>query len=156
MRFLLIFSFFFYSALLPVSSATEKPTNTLNVGIVDTVRILAEYPKAQKVLQEISKAEELLSLKVKNKRKELEDARSKNKTDTEIQMLAEQFKLEIEPEAKKLETESARKSKEIEDEVKKTIEAIAKSSSYDVVLSKQAVLYGGTDISNTVLNKLNK
>lgn len=155
MRFL---SFITLISLVFINSAiaeSSKP-NTLSVAVVDTVRILAEYPKAQKVLQEISAAEEALSLKVKNKRKELNDARSQDKTDTELQMLAEQFKLEIEPEAKRLEEESAKKSKEVEDEVKKTIDAIAKSSSYDVVLSKQAVLYGGIDISNTVLNKLKK
>jgi Skp family chaperone for outer membrane proteins len=69
-------------------------------------------------------------------------------------MMAEQMRLEIEPQARKLEDDTNKRSDEIENSIKLAIDAIAKESKYDVVMIKEAVLYGGTDISDAVLKKL--
>jgi outer membrane protein len=124
------------------------------VAVVDTSQILANYPKAQKVLKEIANSEKSLNKKIAAKRKQLKDARGKNKTETELQMIAQQIKTELEPEAKKLEAESKAKTEEIELDVKSVIKKVAKEKDYQLVLVKDAVLYGGDDISKEVLGKL--
>ena len=126
------------------------------VAVIDSVQIMQEYSEARKVLDEIKKAEETLKSKISSKRKEIKQARDANKTETEMQMLAEKFKMEIEPEAKKLEESSKLKTKKVEEDVKKAIEQVAKENKYDVVLLKQAVLYGAKDVSAQVLQKLEK
>jgi outer membrane protein len=138
-----------YSSL-PALSAESS----FKVGTINTNKILQEHPQAQKLLQDLTKAEQDLNKKVLAKKQEIIKAKEQNKTETEIQMLAEQMRLEIEPEAKKLEAESNKKSEEIEKQIEAAISAVSKSSKYDVVLVKEAVLYGGVDITDEVIKKV--
>ena len=128
--------------------------SSFKVGTINTNKILQEHPQAQKLLQDLTKAEQDLNKKVLAKKQEIIKAKEQNKTETEIQMLAEQMRLEIEPEAKKLEAESNKKSEEIEKQIEAAISAVSKSSKYDVVLVKEAVLYGGVDITDEVIKKV--
>lgn len=132
-----------------VNAETSK-----KVAIVDTKLILKKYSKAQKVLADIAKAEEKLRKKLHAKRQQLQEARAAKKTETEIQLLTQQIKNELEPEATKLEKDSAAKSKAIEDEVKASIEKIKRKNKYMIVMIKDAVLFGGVDITDEVLKSL--
>ena len=136
--------------LLPVGA------EGLKVATVNSAKIIQSYPAAQNLLQDIAKAESDINKKIQAKREKIVQAKEQNKTQTELQMLAEQMRLEIEPEAKKLEEESAKKSKNIEEKIKSTIKSVAEAGKYDLVLVEEAVLYGGNDISDEVLKKLGK
>jgi len=130
------------------------PVSALKVAIVDSNRVLQEYSVAQKMLQDLAKAEADLNKKIADKKALIEQAKTTKKTETEIQMLAEQMRLEIEPEARKLEDDTNKKSDEIEANIKAAIEAVAKEGKYDAVMIKEAVLFGGIDVSDEVLKKL--
>ena len=130
------------------------PVSALKVAIVDSNRVLQEYSVAQKMLQDLAKAEADLNKKIADKKALIEQAKTAKKTETEIQMLAEQMRLEIEPEARKLEDDTNKKSDEIEANIKAAIEAVAKEGKYDAVMIKEAVLFGGIDVSDEVLKKL--
>jgi Skp family chaperone for outer membrane proteins len=130
------------------------PVSALKVAIVDSNRVLQEYSVAQKMLQDLAKAEADLNKKIAEKKALIEQAKTAKKTETEIQMLAEQMRLEIEPEARKLEDDTNKKSDEIEANIKAAIEAVAKEGKYDAVMIKEAVLFGGIDVSDEVLKKL--
>lgn len=130
------------------------PVSALKVAIVDSNRVLQEYSVAQKMLQDLAKAEADLNKKIADKKALIEQAKTAKKTETEIQMLAEQMRLEIEPEARKLEDDTNKKSDEIEANIKLAIEAVAKEGKYDAVMIKEAVLFGGVDVSDEVLKKL--
>ncbi len=127
----------------------------IKVATIHPNKIIQSYPKAQKLMQDLAKSEADLNKKVLEKKAALDKAKSENKTQTELQMMAEQMRLEIEPEAKKLEAESGKRSEEVETSIKQAIEAVAKENKYDLILTEEAVLYGGTDVSDLVLKKLN-
>jgi outer membrane protein len=131
-----------------------NPARALKVAFVDSNKVLQEYSVAQKMLQDLAKAESALNKKIADKKALIEQAKSAKKTETEIQMLAEQMRLEIEPEARKLEDDTNKRSDEIEINIKNAIDLVAKEAKYDVVMIKEAVLYGGVDISDEVLKKL--
>jgi outer membrane protein len=130
------------------------PVGALKVAVIDSNRVLQEYSVAQKMLQDLAKAEADLNKKIAEKKALIEQAKTAKKTETEIQMLAEQMRLEIEPEARKLEDDTNKKSDEIEANIKAAIETVAKEGKYDAVMIKEAVLFGGIDISDEVLKKL--
>ena len=136
------------------SSLVANAEGTIKVGTVNTARILQENPGAQKLLQDLAKAEQDLNKKVLAKRQEILKAKEQNKTETELQMLAEQMRLEIEPEAKKLEEDSNKKSANIEAQIDMAIETVAKAGKYNVILVKEAVLYGGEDITDAVIKQI--
>lgn len=147
-----LFLFIFSVLLLPVNAVEPA----YKIAYIDSARILKEYSAAQDLLRDLAKAEAQLNKKILLKRQEIQKARAAKKTDTEIQMMAEKIRLELEPEAKRIEDESAQKSKEIEDKVDLVINEFAKKSKYDIVVVKEAVLYGGTDVTNEILAKLKK
>jgi outer membrane protein len=130
------------------------PAQALKIAVVDSSKVLQEYPAAQKMLQDLAKAEADLNKKIADKKALIEQAKTAKKTDTEIQMLAEQMRLEIEPEARKLEEDTNKRSDQIEATIKTAIETVAKEGKYDAVMIKEAVLYGGVDVSDEVLKKL--
>jgi outer membrane protein len=142
--------------LLFICFSLPSGAEGLKVATVNSSKIIQSYPQAQNLLQDIAKAEADLNKKIQEKRQTLEKAKEQKKTQTELQMLAEQIRLELEPEAKKLEDQSNKKSAEIESKIKSTISEVAKQAKYDLVLVEEAVLYGGTDISDEVLKKLGK
>lgn len=136
--------------LLILSGSAEA----IKVGTVDSNKVLQEYPAAQKMLQDLATAEADLNKKIVDKRTAIDNAKKANKTETEIQMMAEQMRLEIEPQARKLEDDTNKRSEEIENNIKLAIDAVAKENKYDVIMIKEAVLFGGTDVSDVVLKKL--
>ena len=142
--------------LLFICFSLPSGAEGLKVATVNSSKIIQSYPQAQNLLQDIAKAEADLNKKIQEKRQTLEKAKEQKKTQTELQMLAEQIRLELEPEAKKLEDQSNKKSAEIESKIKSTISEVAKQAKYDLVLVEEAVLYGGTDISDEVLKILGK
>lgn len=124
------------------------------VAVVDSKEILEKYSRAKAILAEIAKEEAALNKKFQEKRAQLEAARKANKTETEIQLLTEQIRNELEPSAKKLEQDSAAKSKEVENSVKLAIDKVKKKNNIEIVLLKDAVLSGGLDITADVLKEL--
>lgn len=143
------------TTILAASLATATQAVDIKVATINSNKIIQSYPKAQKLMQDIAKSEADLNKKVIEKKAALEKAKSENKTQTELQMMAEQMRLEIEPEAKKLEADSNKRSEEVETNIKQAIDAVAKENKYDLILTEEAVLYGGTDVSDLVLKKLN-
>jgi len=143
-----------YLYLLLMYIFISLPVSALKVAVVDSNRVLQEYSVAQKMLQDLAKAEADLNKKIADKKNLIEQAKAAKKTETEIQMLAEQMRLEIEPEARKLEDDTNKKSDEIEANIKAAIETVAKEGKYDAVMIKEAVLFGGIDVSDEVLKKL--
>ncbi len=139
------------SNLISAVSAKEAAPN---IATIDSNKILQSYPEAQTIVQDINRLEAELNKKIKSKREELEKAKAAGKTETELQLMAEKMRQEIEPEAKRIEEDSRKRSDAIETNIHEAIQSTAKEGKYDLVLSKDAVLYGGVDISDSVVKKL--
>lgn len=143
----------FFAALILIAS-TSLSAHAIKIATINSVRVLQEHKDAQKTMKELQVAEQKLKNKILDHRKQIEDARKANKTETELQMMAEQFKMQIEPEASKLETESLNKSKQIKNNIDAAVEKVAKEEKVDFVLLEEAVIYGSVDITDKVLKKL--
>lgn len=152
LSFLLCLLLILPSGLVHAVNATEEKLAL--VAVVDSKEILEKYSRAKMILAEIAKEEAALNKKFQEKRAQLEAARKANKTETEIQLLTEQIRNELEPSAKKLEQDSAAKNKEVEGSVKLAIDKVKKKNNIEIVLLKDAVLSGGLDITADVLKEL--
>jgi len=146
----------FLALFFILAASTNEAFSKDSIGYVDTAVVLEKYPKAQKALAELKKSEELLRVKLIEQRKKFARPENQKKTETEKRLLLEKFKSDIEPEAERLEDKSKKKSKEIEKELEAAIGNVAKSSKYDLILIKQAILWGGKDVSNEVIKELSK
>lgn len=153
------------SALVLLSViGTSASALAAGVAIVDTKKILesSQLPQALNSAQKEVENFKVESQKIRlNKSKELEDAREKKATDADLKKMTEQFQKEIESREQQGLALEDKKRKELEDlsaklrtKVDEAIKAVAQEKKLDVVVDKQAVLFGGVDITEDVIKKI--
>ncbi|MFN8659417.1 MAG: OmpH family outer membrane protein [Candidatus Obscuribacterales bacterium] len=125
-----------------------------SVGIIDRDRVVGGYAKAQQAADELKKAEEKVQQLVENANKQYEDAKKANKPPAELEGLQKRLQTTIDNEVKTLQTRMQTLEKQLEGEIDTAIKAEATARNVDVVLMKQAVLLGGTDITEGVVKRL--
>jgi len=121
------------------------------VGVVDLDKIVNNYTKAQDVSADLKVKEAELQKFLADAQKQLKDTASPVEKKNLENKLTQQFK------AKSDEFKDAqiKQWKQIEDNIFSSIETVSKTNKLDVVLVKSSVLYGGTDVTNQILNLLN-
>lgn len=114
-----------------------------NVAIVDVPQLVTASPQVQALKKEQqAKAEEMVKF-IEAARKEvagISDASKKKATE-------EKYNKEFQAKREKMDKEYAAKLKTIDDSITKQINEQAKLKGYDLVLSKNMVLFGGKDIT---------
>ena len=105
--------------------------------------------------REIVLDKELADLSSKKEPTAQEQARLKELQDRQVKSRESSDKLKDESE-KTFGDRSKALSQEIRDDIVKAIEAVAKDKKLSMVVDKEAVLYGGTDVTKDVLDKLGK
>ena len=112
-----------------------------NVGVVDMRQVYSQHPQTQSMQSEMQKA-------AADAQKEFEE-KSKNMNDQEKNDYYQQTMQRLQQKQQEL-TEPI--EKDVEDKVK----TVAQAKGLSVVLLKDTVVYGGTDITQDVVNKLSK
>jgi outer membrane protein len=148
-----------FSALSGIASAKDY-----HVGFVDTQKIFqsSKLSEALNTAQNDVKAREgEFSKDTLDKSKLLEEARAKKVSDADLKKMQDTFQKELESKRASLELLKENKQKELEEMSKKlkgqvedAIKNVAKDKQIDVVVDKQAVLFGGTDITEDVIKKI--
>ena len=128
-----------------------------NIGIIDLDKVVGNYGKAQSVMADIKVKEADLRKVQADYVKQLEDTR---KTQAKNPVLSDQLEKDLNNKLSVKLNEyrdwSSARQKEIDNDLQTTIKAVAQSKGLDVVLSKDAVFQGGSDMTNEVLSRLNK
>lgn len=126
--------------------------------IFETSKLFEALGNAKK---DVAKIEEDLKKETLYKSKLLEEARAKKVSDEELRKMQEKFQDELEQKRKEGQDLSEKKQKELEDmsnklktQVETAIKDVAKDKKLDVVVDKQAVLFGGNDITEDVIKKI--
>lgn len=143
----------------------QAQTATMKVGIIDVQRILAgsSLLKAlQGAEQEVAAAEKKLIEFRDQKLQELQGMQGKV-SEEEFLKKKQEFERQIVERMKNEQTAIERKKEEIrkmkeslEKDVETAVNAIAKQKGLDMVINKQFVMYGGTDITGDVIKAMPK
>jgi outer membrane protein len=128
-----------------------------DIGVVDEVKIFSEYEESKQAQQKITELRNQIQTLLVDLNSELEKV-NKNKALTEAQKQQKQQEAE-----KKLVAEKE-KAEDIANGLKEKLEAVvikaisdeAKVQGLSIVLTKDTALYGGKDITNEVIKRLNK
>ena len=145
MRYLNIFSGILICSLILINSAFAEPVNVVDIG-----KVVQNYSKAQE-----AKAD--LKIKEDEIQKLLEDAKTTLKS---AKSLDEQKKLKDKYNKNlKLKKDSYLKTKtqlveNIQLNISKAIEVVAKKNKIDTIFKKENILYGGQDFSEQVISEL--
>ena len=124
------------SAVLLAGCGMEKPST---IGIVDMQKVMAENPKIKQMQEQLNtKAKELTA----NLEKEKATLKPEEFQQKEQVAYAEFMKLKQEFEA------------QIESQTKKVLEEVAKEKKLGAVIYKNGMAWGGIDVTEDVLKKL--
>ena len=127
-----------------------------SIGYIDTQLVVKQYNKAIAAQSDlVRKQKELQDLVIK-KQAELEVAKAASKNEDELSKMKDLFDEELQPKREELMGLNQKLSTDIEKDIIDATKRIAKQLRIDVVLDKQVVLVGATDLTNLVTNHLNK
>jgi outer membrane protein len=144
----------------------------LKIAFVDRQFVFEEFEETGKVESDLKSAQDERQQKIDGKRKKMdkmleEFKELKEKKDEESQKKAEEMKPVLEgkfAEIKEMHQEYLRqlqviekeKVKDLKAKINESIQALAKKKGFDLVLEKEAVYFGGADITEMVIKELNK
>jgi Skp family chaperone for outer membrane proteins len=124
------------------------------VGIVDRDKVVTSYPKAQQAADELKKSEEKIHGLIESSNKQYEEAKTAKKPPAELEGLQKRLQNQINDEVKRVQDRAQTLESQLENEIDNAIKAEAAARKVDVVIMKQAVLMGGTDITEGVVKRL--
>ena len=127
-----------------------------SIGFIDVQKVFKGYSETEKAQTQISKEEEDFKKDFEASQKKIEEARTAKKSDKEIDEITKKLEKDLAPKREKLIKLNTQLTSVLQKNIVDSVKAVAKNLGIDVVLDKQVVINGGTDISDMVINKLNE
>lgn len=134
---------------LCINNANAAATDALSNGqiaVVDVQRVVASSNQVKSL-----KADR--EAKIKDLREFVEDAKKNVAAETDKKKskdLEDKYNKELQQKTASIDAEYAKQLQEIDRSISAVIEKEAKAKNYTLVLSKGVVLYGGTDITESI------
>jgi outer membrane protein len=122
-------------------------------GVVD-FQALQKSPAAQKAMAKLNDAQGKYQKELQVRSAKLEEAQKKNLPQAEIARLRQQFEKELQELRSKGEQEAMAATNSLQSELEKAVKSVAAEKKLDLVFRKEAVLFGGTDITAEVEKEL--
>lgn len=127
-----------------------------NIGFVEMERLFKEAKIVKNYESNIAKKQEKYQSEVEKHTKKIESAKSKGKSPEEVQTMITEIEEELKPLQQEIMQIQAGFQQQLLFEISKASKEAAQEFAIDVVLDKQFILYGGFDLTDQVLKKLNK
>ena len=125
------------------------------IGYIDVKKVFTSYAKTQRAQADLEAKEKAYGTAFDEKNKKIQEAKDKNQAEADVQKLIKQYEDELEPQKKEIVELNNRLSTELQQDIIKAVEAIGKELGIDVVLDKQVIITGGTDLTELVIARLN-
>ena len=127
-----------------------------SIGFIDMDKVLQGYTEAQKLREEAQEKQEEYEKLVLEKQKEIEKARKEKKSDDEIQDLVLRMQEELRPKQEAIIREQTGLQQGLLNQITRAASKTAKEYGIEVVLDKRVVYHGGFDLTDFLLEKMNK
>lgn len=145
----LLLSLSFMAGLAAAASFTE-------IGHIDVQKVFTQYKATEKAQKELTKHEKEYATALEKSQKELENAIKAGKTTKEVTALSKKLEKDLAPKQKTLMQLNQQLTGKLQKEILTAVQNVAKKVGIEVVLDKQVVITGGMDLTEMVINELNK
>jgi Skp family chaperone for outer membrane proteins len=130
--------------------------NAATLGYIDIQKVFSSYEKTKTVLEQLKKKEQSIKEEMAIKQKQVDKAQEKGASEEDIKKLVDKLEKELEPRRKDIVESKQRTMLEIHNDITRATEATAKKMGIENVLDKQIFITGGVDITDKVIELLNK
>ncbi|MBN2058541.1 MAG: OmpH family outer membrane protein [Candidatus Saganbacteria bacterium] len=130
--------------------------NLSDIGYIDVQKVFKDYKETAKAQDELSKKEEAFKKEFEESQTKLEKAEQEGKKPEELQKMKEDLEAKLAPKRDELLKLNERLTVKLQMEILEAVKKVAKKVGVETVLDKQVVITGGMDLSEMVVNELNK
>jgi len=127
-----------------------------STGYIDVQKVFKGYKETSKAQEQLSKQEADFKKDFEESQKKLEAAKSANKSQKEIESMTKDLEAKLAPKRDKLMQMNEALTSRLQKDIVGAVKDVAKNLGLESVFDKQAVIYGGMDISDMVIAKLNE
>lgn len=126
------------------------------IGFVDMQHVFMNYNETQKARADFEEKQDELRKELESKQALLDTAQKEKKDPEEIEQIIQEIQDELKPKQEELLSLNNQLMSKIRNDILIATSKVAKSYGIDVVMDKQALLYGGFDLTDFVLDDLNR
>lgn len=137
---------------LAVSPAAARAET---IGMVDTMRVLNEYQAVGAAEKQFKSQVEKFKREYEDRLRKLQEARKKNLSKPQLEKLERQFTKEMEPLKAQIDSLNRQLTSRLKKQLDEAVAKVAQQKKIAVVFDKQAILHGGFDLTDDVLQQLN-
>jgi len=130
--------------------------NMSGIGFIDVQKVFKGFKETEKSQGELAKQEASFKKEFEESQKQLQEAEKKNKSKEELEKMKSDLETKLAPKREALMKLNEQLTIELQGKIVRAVQAVSKKMAMDVVLDKQVVITGGTDVTEMVLNELNK
>jgi len=144
-------------ALITIVSGSFLPALAADtIGTVDYDKLIRSFNKAQSFSDDMKIKEQELQTLQAEYTKQIREAKTKQPNNpVAVDQLQKSLEQKLDAKVNEYRSFQESQAKALDDELTNTIEGVAKGKNLSIILAKQAVFTGGTDITNEVLSRLN-
>ncbi len=133
-----------------------SPLSADSLGYIDIEKIFINYKESKKIQDNMQKKRDDYQKDVEQKQKKIEEAKKNNKNDEELKKLVEQIEKELRPKQEDILKQEAEIQRTLFDKIMGAVTKVRREYGIDVVMEKRVVYSGGFDLTDFVIEKLNK
>ena len=137
-------------------AGVASAANYTNIGFIDVQKVFREYKATEKAQEELSKQEESFKKEFEDSQKKLEEAEKNGKKPSDLEKMKKDLEEKLAPKREKLLKLNEQLTVKLQMEILEAVKKVSKKVGVEVVLDKQVVITGGMDVTEMVVNELNK
>jgi outer membrane protein len=126
------------------------------VGYIDMERLFQNLKEGKKIQEDVQKRRADYEKLVDEKQKTIDQAKSEKKSDEDMQKIVDKIKIELKPKQEEILKYEAEVQQKLMGKIKEMTKVVSKRYGVDVVLDKRVVYFGGLDLTDFIVDKLNK
>lgn len=126
------------------------------LGFIDVQKVFKEYKETSKAQGELAKKEEAFKKEFEESQKKLQEAEKAGKTKEELDKMKAELEEKLAPRREELLKTNEKLTIRLQQDIVKAVTTVAKKMGIDVVVDKQVVITGGTNLTDMVVSELNK
>ena len=130
--------------------------NAASLGCIDFQKVFSSYEKTKKAEEQINKKTQILQEEVTKKQKQIEKEKENGMANDDLKSLVTKIQKELEPKQQEIINLKQKLEGEIRDDIVKATADLSKKEGLEAIVDKKAVITGGVDITDKVIEQLKK
>jgi len=126
------------------------------IGYIEVQKIFKEYKETVKAQGELDKKQKEFQDEFEKSQKQLADAQKAGKSDKELDKMKTDLEKKLEPKRAELLQLNQQLATKLQSKIVDASQKVAKKLGLEIVVDKQVIIVGGMDVTDMVLQELNR